>query len=47
MLTLMSKGKVWFALAVLFSINLLNFYDRLILGAVREPLRKEWNLSDT
>ena len=43
----MSKGKIWFALAVLFAINLLNFYDRLILGAVREPLRKEWNLSDT
>src|SRR5262245_40677022 len=43
----MSKGKIWFALGVLFSINLLNFYDRLILGAVREPLRKEWQLSDS
>ncbi len=43
----MTKGKTWFALGVLFSINMLNFYDRLILGAVREPLRKEWGLSDT
>jgi MFS family permease len=43
----MTKGKARFALGVLFAINLLNFYDRLILGAVREPLRKEWQLSDT
>jgi MFS family permease len=41
----MSKGRVWFALAVLFAINLLNFYDRLILGAVGESVRKEWQLS--
>jgi MFS family permease len=43
----MSKGKIWFALAVLFAINLLNFYDRQILGAVGEAIRKDWNLSDT
>ncbi|MGD9720651.1 MAG: spinster family MFS transporter [Pirellulales bacterium] len=43
----MSKGKTWFALGVLFSINLLNFYDRLILGAVGESVRKDWSLSDT
>jgi len=43
----MSKGRVWFALGVLFAINLLNFYDRLILGAVGEAVRKEWHLSDT
>jgi MFS family permease len=42
----MGKGKIWFALAVLFAINLLNFYDRLILGAVGESVRKEWELSD-
>jgi MFS family permease len=42
----MGKGKIWFALAVLFAINLLNFYDRLILGAVGEALRKDWELTD-
>jgi MFS family permease len=46
----MSKGKIWFALAVLFAINLMNFYDRLIIGAVGEVIRiqePEWHLSDT
>jgi MFS family permease len=43
----MSKGKIWFALAVLFAINLMNFYDRLILGAVGELIREQWKLSDT
>ncbi|MEX2114248.1 MAG: MFS transporter [Pirellulales bacterium] len=43
----MTKGKTWFALGVLFSINMLNFYDRLILGAVGESVRKDWSLSDT
>ena len=32
----MTKGKIWFALGVLFAINFLNFYDRLIIGAVGE-----------
>jgi predicted MFS family arabinose efflux permease len=35
-----------YALAVLFVINALNFFDRQILGAVTEPIRKEWALSD-
>ena len=46
----MSKGKIWFALAVLFAINMMNFYDRLIIGAVGEVIRvqePEWHLSDT
>lgn len=43
----MTKGKVWFALAVVFAINMMNFYDRLIIGAVGESIRKEWGLSDT
>jgi len=43
----MTKGKIWFALAVLFAINLLNFYDRLIPGAVGEQIREEWGLSDS
>jgi len=43
------KGKkgAWFALCILFGINALNFYDRQILGAVMEPVRKEWRLSDS
>ena len=39
--------RAWYALAVLFGINLMNFFDRQILAAVTEPIRKEWNLSDT
>jgi len=34
------------ALWVLFAINALNFFDRQILGAVGELIRKEWVLSD-
>jgi MFS family permease len=36
-----------FTLSVLFAINALNFFDRQILGAVTEPVRKEWGLSDS
>jgi MFS family permease len=35
------------ALAVLFAVNLLNIYDRTILGPALEPIRREWSLSDT
>ena len=43
------KGKkgAWFALCILFGINAMNFYDRQILGAVMEPVRKAWGLSDS
>jgi len=34
-------------LAVLFAINLLNFYDRQALGPLAEPIRKEFHLTDT
>ncbi len=37
---------VWYALIVLFAINTLNFFDRQILGAVGEPIRKEFGLND-
>ena len=37
----------WFALWVLFGINTMNFYDRMILPVVAEPIRKEWALSDS
>jgi MFS family permease len=35
------------SLSVLFAINILNFYDRQVLGALLEPVRKEFHLSDT
>src|SRR5688572_21963067 len=34
------------ALAVLFAVNTMNFFDRQILGVVAEPVRREWALSD-
>lgn len=30
----------WFALFVLFALNLLNFFDRQLIGALGEPIRK-------
>ncbi len=35
------------SLAVLFLVNVLNIYDRQALGAVFEPLRRDFQLSDT
>jgi MFS family permease len=35
-----------YTLAVLLAINTMNFFDRSVLGAVAEPIRKEWHLSD-
>jgi len=32
---------------VLFAINILNFYDRQVPGALVEPMRKEFHLNDT
>lgn len=37
----------WYALLILFLINTVNFFDRLIIGAVGEPIRREFELSDT
>lgn len=34
-------------LLVLIAINILNFYDRHLMGALTEPIRKEFHLSDT
>lgn len=42
-----SNLSTWYVLAVLFLINTVNFFDRLIIGAVGEPIRKEFLLSDT
>lgn len=43
----MSRSSSLFALAVLFAINAMNFFDRQILGALAEPIRTDWGLSDT
>ena len=39
-------GRAGFALAILFAINLLNFFDRNLFGALAEPIKREWSLSD-
>src|SRR5262245_4554781 len=36
-----------FTFIVLLGINTVNFYDRQVLGAVQEKIRKEWTLSDS
>lgn len=41
------RRQAWFALWVLFGINMMNFFDRQIPAAVTEPIRKEWGLTDT
>jgi Arabinose efflux permease len=41
------RSRATYALWVLFAINALNFFDRQIGGALAEPIRKEWNLSDS
>ena len=43
----MSSTSLTRSLAVLFAVNILNFYDRQVLGALLEPIRKEFHLSDT
>ena len=42
-----NKKAAYYALGVLFLINALNFFDRQIIGAVGEPIRKEFGLGDT
>jgi len=36
-----------YALIVLFAINLMNFFDRQLIGGLGEGIRREWGLSDT
>jgi len=42
-----TRTKTIYALAILFAINALNFFDRQVFGAIAEPVRKEWGLSDS
>jgi MFS family permease len=44
MLTAFSSAR--YALAVLFAINMMNFFDRTIFGAIGETIRREWGLGD-
>jgi len=41
------RTRCLFALWLLFAVNTMNFFDRQILAAITEPIRKEWGLSDT
>jgi MFS family permease len=41
-----SSRKLTFALLLLFCINLMNFYDRNVVGAVGERIKAEWMLTD-
>ncbi len=41
------RSTTWWPLAVLVAINVLNFYDRQVAGAIVEPVRKEFHLTDT
>lgn len=41
------KNSAGYALTVLFVINTMNFFDRVIGGALGEPIRREWGLSDS
>jgi MFS family permease len=35
-----------YALIVLFAINMINFFDRTIFGAIGDTIRREWGLGD-
>jgi len=39
-------NRALYALIVLFAINMMNFFDRNLFGAVGEAIRKEWGLGD-
>ncbi len=41
------RRRTAYALTVLFAINAMNFFDRVIGGALGEPIRREWDLSDS
>ena len=41
------RKSLYFSAFVLFAVNVLNFYDRHVPGALTEPIRKEFHLSDT
>ncbi len=44
---MINPRNAWYALTVLFAINAMNFYDRMIPGAIGELIRRDWDLNDT
>jgi len=42
-----SRASLWLSVLVLFFVNILNFYDRHVPGALVEPMRREFHLNDT
>jgi predicted MFS family arabinose efflux permease len=36
-----------YALAILFAVNMMNFFDRQIIASVSKPIIDEWSLTDT
>jgi predicted MFS family arabinose efflux permease len=42
-----NKRTLLISALVLFAVNVLNFYDRHVPGALTEPIRKEFRLTDT
>ncbi len=42
-----TQSRAGLTLILLFAINLLNFFDRHIITAVVEPIRKLWGLTDS
>ena len=42
-----NSGRFLISAFVLFAVNVLNFYDRHVPGALTEPIRKEFHLTDT
>src|SRR5215471_20795801 len=43
----MNQRATYSSLAVLVAVNVLNFYDRHVIGALTEPIRKEFGLTDS
>ena len=42
-----ARSSLLISAVVLFAVNALNFYDRHVTGALTEPIRKEFHLTDT
>jgi MFS family permease len=40
------RSQLVYTLLVLLGINTMNFFDRQVLGAVAEPIKRQWGLSD-
>lgn len=43
----MNRRAPYASLAVLVAVNVLNFYDRHVIGALTEPIRKDFGLTDS